>query len=139
MKVKTPEECKAAEPRVLEAAKFILASPLESNDKHLYEARILIIDWMSNTPEHSFSLDDNISKLSKGKNSSLIGIFMAAQTKFVLENPDSAKDSKKLQIAAFSAVAEYCMNEANGVEKSKSVTKLIEAYKSGKMDGYAGK
>ena len=134
IKVKTPEDCKKAEPKVLEAADFIIDSPLETDNRNLYAARALIIDWMSNTPEHTFSLDGNTAKLAKGKNISLLAVFMACQTKFVLENPDSSKEKHKVQLAAFSSLAEYCMNNRHGVDMTKAVIKLIDAYKNGKME-----
>jgi hypothetical protein len=134
--VKTDADCKTAEPKVIEAANLVIANSLHIDNKSVFAARSFIITWMSATPDFTFGLDDKITKLSDDKNILLMGVFMACEAKFALENRDKSKDEKEVLKGSYSMLAEYCANEKNEVEQSKAVKKLLEAYKADKMKEY---
>lgn len=134
--IKTDADCKAAEPKVIEAANLVIGNPLHVNDKSVVSARSFIIGWMSATADFSFTLDSKITKMSDDNNILLMGLFMACEAKFALENRDKAKVEKELLKGSYSLLAEYCSNEKNGVDMSKAVKKLVEAYKAGKIEEY---
>ena len=66
------EDCKAAEPQVLEAANLILSKPV--NDASLKDARSFLIRWMTST-EYSFTLDSKVLDMTKKKgNENLLAV-----------------------------------------------------------------
>lgn len=129
--LKTVAECKLAEPTVLEAANLVLSKPIDDADAH--DANVFILNWMTNC-EYSFLVDNKISKLEKPKgNKNLLFIYMACQSKYLLEHVDKAKDQNAIALGAYSLLADYVSNTANKVNISKDVQKLIDAKKDGKM------
>ncbi len=127
--LKTTADCKAAEPAVLVAANFILGKPL--NDKDVKDPEAFVLTWMTNT-EYSFMVDNKISKLEKG-NKNLLFVYMSCQAKYLLENVDKAKDQNAIAVGAYSLLADYVSNAANGVKMNKDIQKLIDAKKNGKI------
>jgi hypothetical protein len=132
--VSTTAECKKAEPEVLLAAKLILSKPLENAEAKKAEA--FVLSWMTNC-EYSFEIGGNITNLSKKENSKLLFVYMAAQAKFVLENPEKSKDKEAMAEAAYTALADYAANTANGVKLTKDVKRLIDAKQKGTIKEYA--
>ena len=129
------EDCKAAEPSVLEACGLILSKPM--NDPGASKAISFLITWMSNTT-YSFTLDNKITGLAKKKTAGLLGVYMACMAKVVLEDPDKAKDTIAVEEAAFTLLAGYCADTSKNVPQTKAVKKLIEAKNNGKMREYVG-
>jgi len=134
--VATAEECKSAEPKVLEAANYLIDHPLDCKDKNCEYGRKLIIEWQTNTPDYSFQIDVKIVDLSKG-NDMLLGVVMACMTKYALENPADAKDALKMKVGSFNLIADYAAKSTNGVKATKQIKKLLEAKKKGKMQEFA--
>lgn len=128
------EDCKAAEPQVLEAANLILSKPV--NDAGLKDARSFLIRWMTST-EYTFTLDNHIVDMSKKKgNENLLAVFMACQAKYLLEHKDDAKYSDVINVGAYTLLADYIENTANGVAKNKETQKLLDAKKKGTIKDY---
>ncbi len=136
--VKTPEECKAAESKVIEAANLVLSKPLKGNDNSISKARTFIIVWMSNTNAYTFTINENITKLTKN-NELLFGIYLSCIAKYALENPAIAKDETKVQLGSYTLLAAYIEEKKNGVEVTKQVQKFLNAKKAGKLEEYIGK
>jgi hypothetical protein len=129
--LKTTADCKKAEPTVLEAAKLVLSKPI--SDASAHDANVFILTWMTNC-EYSFLVDDKIGKLDKPKgNKNLLFIYMACQSKFLLENIDKAKDQNAIALGAYSLLADYISNTSNGVTINKDVQKFLDAKKEGKL------
>ena len=134
--VKTTEDCKKAEPEILKAANLVLSKPIDDNDGVLAGAYLLV--WAQNS-EHSFTFDANISKLSKKKaNTMLLCVYLAALTKFILENPDKEKDTKAATIYTYTKLADYVANANNHVKKTKDIKKLIAAKTNNTIASYCG-
>jgi hypothetical protein len=132
--LRTTADCKAAEPEVLLAANVIMSKPLENAESK--KATAFVLTWMTNC-EYSFELGGNIIKLAKKENVNLLGVYMAAQSKFVLENLTKSKDKEAIAIAAYTALAEYAAKSENGVKQTKEVKKLIAAKEAGTIKEYA--
>jgi hypothetical protein len=131
----TVEECRAAEPIVLEAADLILSKPL--GDASVLRATIFVIDWISKC-EYTFELSGPISKLSKsGINKDLFSIFIACQSKYLINHKDLSKDTAAINEGAYNLLADYCAETSHKVEMTKEVKKLIEAKKNGTMKTYS--
>jgi hypothetical protein len=124
---------KPAEPAVLQAANYILSTPIAKDDvKRLLSLRFLL-RWMTGTPDYTFSLGGNISKAA-ANNEDLLGVYMAAMAKYALENSAVAKDEKKVNLEATKMMLAYCEDEKNNVKLNKTLKKMIEANKEGKIE-----
>jgi hypothetical protein len=136
--VKTVDDCKKAEPLVMKAAKLVLGSPVNYSSPELEDARIFVFSWMSGPSGFTFQIDGTIGKISKGKNRNLYWAFMAAESRFALENRDNAKDQKAIKMAAYNSIAVYCLKPENGVDLTKNISKFLDAYQNKKLDSYIG-
>ena len=88
---------------------------------------------MSGTPDYSFTLDNVATKLTKG-NDDLLGLYMAAMTKYCLENPANAKDEKLVKLNSLKTLITYCDNPANNIKMTKPLKKLSEAMQKGELE-----
>jgi tellurite resistance protein len=88
---------------------------------------------MTGTPDYTFSLGGNISK-AVANNEDLLGVYMAAMAKYALENSAVAKDEKKVNLEATKMMLAYCEDEKNNVKLNKTLKKMIEANKEGKLE-----
>ncbi len=84
IKLGNKEECTAAEPSAIQACTYIFSTPFEKNDLARLNALAFIIKWMSATPDFSFTIDETAIKSMKG-NDDLVGLYLAAMTKYSLE------------------------------------------------------
>jgi hypothetical protein len=133
VKLETAADCKAADPLALEASNYLLSTPYEKDNLTRLQSISFIIKWMSATPDYSFSLDEVASKIMKG-NDDLLGLYMAAMTKYCLENKASAKDGKLVKLNALTYVLNYCENEKNNMKMTKQLKKLSEAKAKGELE-----
>ncbi|MOA00187.1 hypothetical protein D3C78_1195370 [compost metagenome] len=92
-----------------------------------------IINWISGTPDYKFEIDASIAKLSE-KDNMVLALYMAALTKYVLENPSNAKDAALVKLNSYKILLNYCENKDNKVKQSKELKKLIEAKNHGKLE-----
>ena len=88
---------------------------------------------MSGSPDFNFNLDGVAAKISKG-NDDLLGQYMAAMSKFALENREAASDEKKMKLNAIKLLLAYCEVERNNMKMSKELRKLSEANKKGELE-----
>lgn len=129
------QDYKAKEPQVKECAQYIISQPFVKDDINRLAASQFIVVWMTGTPDYSFSIGKGFEFISAKKTETdLMGVYMAAMVKFVLDNPDKAKDILSTEKAAIIAVVDYYSNIANNVKPNKKVQKLIEAKKAGTLD-----
>jgi hypothetical protein len=124
---------KPAEPAALQAANYILSTPIAKDDVNRMLSLRFLLRWMTGTPDYTFSLGGNISKAVTG-NEDLLGVYMAALAKYALENKESAKDEKKVNLGAAKIVLAYCEDSKNNVKLNKTLKKMIEANKEGNLE-----
>ena len=134
VELKAKEDYKPFEPKALECSNYLLSTPNDDNMNRLIAAKA-IINWMSGTPDYTFDIDDSIAKLSEKDNMILV-LYMAALTKYVLENPSNAKDAKLVKLNSYKILLNYCENKDNKVKQSKELKKLIEVKKNGKLEEF---
>ena len=136
IKLETKEDYnETADLAALQAADFLLSTPMEKNNINRLRALQYIIKWMSGTPAYSFTLDEQATKFAK-KNDDLLGLYMAAMTKFVLENKGDAKDQDKIKYNAVKLIIAYAKEEKNKVKLNAELKKTIEADDKGKLAEY---
>lgn len=124
---------KTAEPYALQASTFLLSTPAEKDNLDRLKSLQFIIKWMSGTPDYMFSIDDVATKIMKGDDD-MLGLYMAAMTKFVLENNEAATDQQKIKLNAVTMLLDYCENPANKIKMSKNMRKLSEAKANGQLE-----
>ena len=90
---------------------------------------------MTGTPDYSFTLDEQATKFAK-KNDDLLSQYMAAMTKFALENKADAKDQNKVKLNAVKLIIAYVKDEKNKVKLNAELKKAIEADDKGQLSAY---
>jgi hypothetical protein len=135
IEIKTAEECRTYDPKALECASFILSSPYKKEDQNRLHASAFLIKWMTASPDYTFEIDKSATELTK-KNDALIITYMAAMTKYSLENKRKSKDAKAVKLGSIHLFLEYCKNEVNDVKLTKEIKKAIEADSEGKLNDY---
>ena len=73
-------------------------------------------------------------KIVLKSNDEYLGLYMAAMTKYSLENKESANDLNLVKVNAMTAVLNYCENEANNMKMTKPLKKLSEAKANGELE-----
>jgi hypothetical protein len=134
VEIKTKEECRSYDTKVLECANYILSTPNGDDINRLY-ASSFILKWMTSTPDYMFELGDWNAKLSNKKDY-LLAVFTASMVKFSLENKDKVNDKNEVKYGSYKLFAEYCSKEKNIKNPSKEMKKFIEAYKKDELKTY---
>lgn len=124
-----------ADNAALQSASFLLSTPLEKNNIDRLKALQYVIRWMTGTPDYSFTLDEQATKFAK-KNDDLLGLYMAAMTKYVLENKSESKDQNKIKLNAVKFIITYAKNEGNKVKINSELKKAIGADEKGRLPEY---
>jgi uncharacterized protein YqkB len=125
----------AADNAALQAANYLLSTPLDKNSVDRLRAVQYVLKWMSGTPDYTFDIDERAAKFTK-KDSDLLGLYLAAMTKFVLEDKASAKDQNKIKLNALKSVAAYAKDKANKVKLNSELKKIIAADEQGQLAEY---
>ncbi|HTJ50114.1 MAG TPA: hypothetical protein VL443_11705 [Cyclobacteriaceae bacterium] len=133
VKLETAADCKAADPIALEASTYLLSTPFKKDNTTRLKSLSFIIKWMSATPDYTFALDEVASEMMKG-NDDLLGLYMAAMTKYCLENKASSKDQKLVKLNALTYVLNYCEDENNNLKMTKQLKKLSDAKAKGELE-----
>lgn len=123
----------------LECSNYLLGSPISqvAEDANHMKALQFVIRWMEGTSDYSFSIDESIGKLIE-ENQTILNIYMACMTKFVLENKDKAKDDAAVKYGAFQLLASYCENSSRGVKQTTEVANLVKAKNNNTLKQYLG-
>ena len=124
---------KIADSFALQASNFLFATPFEKNNVQRLRSLSFIIRWMTGTPDYSFTLDEVATKSTKG-NEDLLGLYMAAMTKYSLENKESSKDQKLVKLNALTILLNYCEDAGNNIKMTKQLKKLSEAKAKGQLE-----
>ena len=135
IKFEKPEDFKANEGVVLECARFILDVAAEAGNPARKTALSKVAEWMAGTPDHTFIIGEHVGKLMSG-NEAILGIYMAAITRYVLENGDKPIAPDEVQFHSFEILLEYCEDPRNKVPSSRELRKAIKAKNSGKLRTY---
>ena len=135
IKFDKPEDFKANEGVVLECARFILDVAAEAGNPARKTALSKVAEWMSGTPDHTFIIGEHVGKLMSN-NEAILGIYMAAMTRFVLENGDKPTTPDDIQFGSFKTLLEYCEEPRNKVPSTRELKKAIKAKNAGKLKNY---
>ena len=133
IKLEKTADYKKAEPFVLQTATYLLSIPFKSENTDRYNSLRFISQWMNGTTDYSFVLGDMIEKIGKGNNDHL-GVYIAAMTKYTLENKLAAKNAAVVKLNAMILLLNYCENKDNNLKLSKQLKKLAEAKEKGQLE-----
>lgn len=117
---------KKAESQVLECANFLFENSAKKEELKRANAKKYILNWMQGTPDYTFELASEVLDLTKG-NPELLGLYMAAMSKLVIENTGTSLSSSELYNRSEKLLVDYCANENNEIKPSKKIKKLIKA------------
>jgi len=136
IKLDTKEDYNAsANKAALEAANYLLSTPIDSKNTDRLKSMQYIIKWMTGTPDYSFSLDEQATKFAKN-NTDFLGLYMAAMAKYVLENNADAKNQNAIKLNAVKLIITYAKEPKNSVKLNSELKKAIEADANGKLSEY---
>lgn len=114
----------SANDAALKVSVYLLTTPIEKSNANRDLAEGYLIKWMKGTPQFYFNLDEDAADLAK-RNDGLFVVFMAAMTKYVLENPSDATDIKKVKLYSVKALIEYARNPKNNANLNGDLKKTI--------------
>lgn len=122
---KSKESYKPAESQVLICANYLFGNPANQAELNRLNAIKYIFKWMEGTPDYTFDIGANAMKLTDG-NSDLLGLYMAAMSKVVLENTNQKLSSDEIYSQSEKIVVKYCSIADNKVKPSKKIKQLIK-------------
>ncbi|RYY35401.1 MAG: hypothetical protein EOP46_10180 [Sphingobacteriaceae bacterium] len=130
--LKTEESCEAADEIALNVADYLFAMPLITDDENRLRAASFLNRWMEGTPTYHFVIDEDITMNFEG-DPDLTDMYMAALTRYQLQNPD-VEDEDKISYEALRQVLEYANKDENMVLLNKRLEKLIVANQKGQLE-----
>ena len=133
IRLEQASDYKIADSFALQASNFLFTTPFEKDNVQRLRSLSFVIRWMTGTPDYSFTLDEVATKLIKGSDD-LLGLYMAAMTKYSLENKESSKDQKLVKLNALTILLNYCENTSNHIKMTKQLKKLSEAKAKGQLE-----
>jgi hypothetical protein len=119
---------KTEQDKVLECANYLFNNPMTKDELNRLTAIQYIMKWMEGTPAYTFEIGDKAMELSKG-NSDLLGLYLAAMTKVVLEHEGKPLSNDAIYKKAETILVDYCANSENKIKPSKKIKKLIKKQK----------
>lgn len=136
IKLETKEDFNdAANDAALKASTYLLSTPMDSKSIDRLKSLQYIIKWMTGIPDYTFTLDEQATKFAKN-NDDLLGLYMAAMTKYVLENKSESKNQNTIKLNAVKMIIAYAKDMKNNVKINKELKKVIEADENGKLEEY---
>ncbi|GAA4314312.1 hypothetical protein GCM10023149_10430 [Mucilaginibacter gynuensis] len=130
--LETAEGAIDADSVALKVADFLFKTPLIRDDNSRLRAGVFLNKWMEATPTYTFMIDEDILDNFEG-DFDLKDLYMAALTRFTLQNPNE-KNEDKISVEAMKQVLAYANDDDNMVLLSKRMEKLIAANEKGKLE-----
>lgn len=124
-KLQNKEDYKVAEPTVLSLTSYLFQNPSTKDEINRLNAIQFIIKWMEGTPEYTFSIDKEAMDVTKGSDD-LTGLYFAAMSKVVLDNPQQKLSDAEITTKAIDVLVNYVANEENGIKPNKAIKKRLK-------------
>ena len=124
----TVESYKTEIDKVLMCANYLFNNPANKGEINRLISIQYILKWMTGTPDYTFDIGDKSMELTKG-NSDLLGLYMAAMSKVVIENKDEKLDSDEIYNRAEEILVNYCSNSDNKMKPSRKIKKILKSRK----------
>lgn len=127
----TKEEFIKTEKDLINAAKWLENTPVGTQMDKRKRVNAYAIAWIINSPTVTVEVRSSILKLFD-KNPQLNAVYLAGYARYCLEN-NYSKDQLKANMGGIKAVIN-CYNLGGDVKKDKTLTKVIEKDKEGKLE-----
>lgn len=125
---KTEESYKSEENKVLFCANYLFNNPANESELNRLTSIQYVMKWMMGTPDYTFDIGEKSMDLTKG-NSDLLGLYMAAMSKVVLENTDEKLSGDEIYNQAEKILVNYCSDSDNKMKPSKKIKKILKSRK----------
>jgi hypothetical protein len=132
----TKEDYSKYENDMRNAAKWLIAVPLNEQQEKRKEVSAFVFKWINGSPTVEVELNPTIMDFEK-KNPGMLVIYMAASAKYVLENNYSKDVRAKNRAALRDMVVVY--KSGKGIQKDKQMEKLAKSDEDGKIDKWISK
>ena len=126
---KIEENYKTEEDKVLQCANYLVNNSSKEAELNRLTALQYIIKWMSGTPDYTFEIGNKAMELTKG-NSDLLGLYMVAMTKVVLDNKSEKLNNDAIYNQSEEILVNYCSNSDNKMKPSKRIKKILKSKKN---------
>lgn len=124
IKLEKPSDYKATELLALSAANTLLTTPFNEIDAGRDSAMSFLTKWVAGAKDYQFYLKGYIEDLLADKN--VLGLYVAAMTKYTLENKKDAANPIKTEQEASRIILAYCNDPKNNFRLKKKMRKLLE-------------
>jgi len=128
---------KDLDPLVLKVTDYLFATPVNDKNNSRREAGQFLIRWMNATPFDTFVLAEKETDFFN-TDTELMLMYMAALTKFTLENK-TITDQKQKVIGALRLVLPYLGKQEDKKSWSTSLWQLEESFKKDRLDDFLNK
>lgn len=118
---------------IIEAAKWLVATPLNEQPEKRKEVSAFILKWLIGSPTVSVEVNETIMNFAK-KNEEMLILYMAGCARYVLEH-NYSKDTRAINKAALHDMIIVYKN-GKGIKKDKNMEKLAKSEEEGKMDAW---
>nr|WP_294776278.1 hypothetical protein [uncultured Flavobacterium sp.] len=133
--IKTKEDCKNVEPKVIECANYLLSTPSTENANSLSAVQF-IMRWMEATPEHTFELGGELF-LSLSSDTYLVSRYLAAQAASAIKFGSTDKQNFKIKHTI--AFLDYCEKPENKAKLNSKLKKYIKAKNENTLEALLAK
>lgn len=133
---KTADDYKKYEKDIIEAAKWLVKTPLNEHQEKRQRVSLFVLNWVNGSPTVSVELFPAIMDFEK-KNPGMLIIFMANWSSYVLSNNYSTDQNEAKKAALMACIEVY--KSGKGIKKDKKMLKLIKAVDAGKIDDWIEK
>lgn len=133
--LKSEADFELAEPAALEASNFMLTTPIYERQEDKMKSMQFLMKWMDGTPHYKFVIDETFDLLAEDDNA-FMGVYLAAQVKFMVENKIMASDIDLVKIGMWEHIADYIDNPAHKVTLSPNMAQMSDANKNGTLEEF---
>lgn len=137
IKITKKAHFKELEPTVLKVTDYLFATPVNHKNASRKEAGQFLMRWMNDTPFDTFVLDEKETNFFN-TDTELMLMYMAALTKFTLENKSTTSQKEKI-LGAMQLVLPYLDKQENKKTWSKELWQLVDSYRNGKLEVFLDK
>ena len=114
---------------MLSCANYLLNNPIDKEDLIRKTTFTYLFKWVEGTPEHTFSLDEEVVLLT-GNDKDLLTIYFSALAKTVLEEPGEQSTDEEIQEQAIQYLLDYCSDPENHLKPTKRMNKMSKKNKT---------
>ena len=126
IRLEKPADFRTAEPFALSAANFLLSTSFKKDDHDRKQAFEFLIRWTAGDKDYNFNIQGIILELAEDKD--IMQLFLAAMSKFCLENKALGSNTKLIESYAVKTVLDYSNDPSNNYTLKKKQRKRLESY-----------